>query len=144
MAIGLVPEEQFLKEIVVREFNFQYKQKYDSRQFKIKSVRPKPGYTHGYEVYPVDKSAIRTRLFLFFTIGQSDSVGEVSLATDGSHRSNSLEDEVFVVHATIDSMHTYFDGYRFAWIDGGEDQYFFKQVDGKYFGLQEGGFLVLV
>ena len=111
-----VPEKQFLKQMVVREHNYQTNSNIDWQNTTIYSVTPISGFKYAWEVN-VNEPGDTTRLQLHINIDLTDALSPYTLEVKPNFRPGVLGDEVFVYRGTIDNAHTLYRGYRFLWID---------------------------
>ena len=108
----LAPESQFLRDIAVREFNFQYHRDIDPILCTIKSIVGGYGCTHGYEIESM-REGDHLRLRMYFNLGDLDQFLPYRLETDKSFATASLGDEVYVTIGTINQYYVDSGTYRF-------------------------------
>lgn len=140
----IVPESQFLRQLVVREHNYQTGSDVDWNKTVIYSIPSIEGYKHGYEINTTTIGST-FRLHLFLNIGFTDSLSEGRVEVKPAFKDGVLGDEVFVYRGTIDTAHTGYNGYRLLWM--GENFSAFPvllQVDNSPFRLVDGGLISLV
>lgn len=108
----LPTESVFLRELAVREFNFQYKRNIDPALCTIKSIAAGYGCSHGYEI-TTNQTDDHLRLRLYFTLAEMDSFLPYRLETDSSMIQGELGDEIYVTIGTINQYYIDSGTYRF-------------------------------
>ena len=140
----IVPENQFLRQFVIREHNFQTNSNIDWQDTVIYSIPQIERRRHCYEINSIVLGET-LRLHLLLDIGNTDSLMVGRLEVRPIFKDGVLGDEVFVYAGTIDTAHTGYDGYRLLWI--GETFSGFKvlmETDHEPFRLVDGALIALV
>lgn len=110
----LIPEQQYLKELALREFNFQFGTKFKHTDCIIYSVKPPTGFRLGYEI-DTCRCEDRRRIRIYLNLSNTDSMGYFRLTVAPEFKKGA-GDEVWVSQGSIDTTHTSYRGYLFLWI----------------------------
>lgn len=112
MDYKLQSESSFLRELAVREFNFQYQRSLDHKLCTIKTIVPNYGCTHGYEIETMDVSD-HVRLRMYFNLDDKDNFLPYRLETDNRIIQGDLGDEIYVMIGTINRYYVESGTYKF-------------------------------
>lgn len=139
-----LPEQEFLKLMVVREFNNQTSSNINWEKTIIYSVNPVEGYKHCYEIN-TNVPGDTIRLHLYLNVGESDLILPYSLEVRPVFQNGVLGDEVYVFRGNIDTAHILYGGYKLPWIGKDITQLpVLLQTDGEAFRLVDDSFIALV
>ena len=143
MRLDVLPEEVFLKNIILNAFNAQFGYKFKQEDCDIRSIPTVLNYTYAYEV----TTSVRNDNFIlrfYFNIGRSDRLSPFSLKLDRNRNiPNALGDEIYEVRGTIDEGYVMYNGYRFTIIEGGDDVPILLHADDTPIKLANGGYILL-
>ena len=112
MDYKLPSESVFLRDLAVREFNFQYKRIIDPKLCSIRSIVATYGCTNGYEITTLDQ-ADSLRLRMYFNLDEMDNFLPYRLETDSTIVQGGLGDEIYVMIGTINRYYVDSGVYKF-------------------------------
>ena len=111
-------EENFLLNLIVSKFNFQFNTSWKLDDFIIYSIAPKSTHKLGYEL---KTKAIEDfiRLRVYFNFNSHDEISDFVLGIDSSVTTGSgnLSDEVYIAFGLIDDFYKDNNIYSFSTID---------------------------
>lgn len=143
MRLDVLPEEVFLKNIILNAFNAQFGYKFKQEECDIRSIPRVLNYTYAYEV---TTSARNDNFILrfYFNIGSSDHISPFTLKLDRDRNiPGALGDEIYEARATIDEGYVMYNGYRFTIIKNETDALVLLHADDTPIKLANGGYILL-
>ena len=107
-----VPEKTFLKDFILRNFNFQFNENVLTEECDICSIEPQGGFALGYEVTKLCQVGT-FKLKVFVSLSDSDNLSPFVLKVSEPFTDTELGDEFFVATGTIDTAHHDYENYSF-------------------------------
>lgn len=143
MRLDVLPEEVFLKNIILNAFNAQFGYKFKQEECDIRSIPRVLNYTYAYEV----TTSVRNDNFIlrfYFNIGLSDRISPFTLKLDRDRNiPGALGDEIYEARGTIDEGYVMYNGYRFTIIKNETDALVLLHADDTPIKLANGGYILL-
>lgn len=143
MRLDVLPEEVFLKNIILNAFNAQFGYKFKQTECDIRSIPRVLNYTYAYEV----TTSVRNDNFIlrfYFNIGISDRISPFTLKLDRDKNiPSALGDEIYEARGTIDEGYVMYNGYRFTFIESEPDLPILLHADDTPIKLANGGYILL-
>lgn len=144
MAISNQAEKDFLKKLMVDQFNLQYKHNIDYSKCAIRSIDPTYGTEKGYEV-ETTLQADYVRMRFYFTFERFTVVNPYRIEVDKTFVIGSLGDEVYVSLGTVDISYVDNRIYTFRYLPEDETAYqYFDFVNGEHLDFITGEHIQLV
>lgn len=139
MTVGkLVSEREFLIQLAVRQFNYQYKKQIDPTRCGVKSIRGNYGCTFGYEVDTIREND-HLRIRVYFNLLNQDSFEPLRLEVDDTFTTNELGDEVYVMIGTVNRYYIDSGTYKFRQIQEDPSRFEYMYImDGDLFEYMSG------
>lgn len=116
MADSFPSETDFLKKLIVSQFNEQFATSYLLTDFNIYSIAPKPTQQVGYELTSTQPNN-PLKLRAYFNFATNDEVSPFTLGLLSAASLGTLDDEVYVCYGLIDQYYLDENVYKFLYID---------------------------
>lgn len=142
--VNQLPERIFLTQVVIEEHNYQTGAKLDWENMEIFSIQPLDGFAYGYEINSM-KGYDDLRIQYFFNKGEQDFLSKYRIEVKPVHRAGTPGGDVFVYRGTLNTAHTYYDGYQLLWMGRDPNSYpYLLQTDRQPITTVDGDYLSLV